>query len=250
MLANKLPEALPCQCQNPTCGYSFIAPNPIGGGGSNIRVSNIATNCPRCGSRAKYPDWHTDVKGKFHFDEILTEIGKIKDTGKLKLVKESLKAANDDFSAEELADTLVELDPAFAKFKGVIKKLPSATVMNFVTMLFTFVSLILVYQQLQVSEETLESSNSFQQQQLDLAKEQFEYQKEQDRLKVEKEESSKDIELKLEAIKREFEKQFKELEVKDNRIKPRPLLSAGLRNKPCPCGSGKKAKKCHSRGVA
>nr|WP_275665643.1 SEC-C metal-binding domain-containing protein [Vibrio sp. Isolate30] len=32
--------------------------------------------------------------------------------------------------------------------------------------------------------------------------------------------------------------------------KPKPLLKASLRNKLCLCGSGKKAKKCHPRGIA
>lgn len=252
MFAKKLPTALPCQCTNLACGYSFVAPNPIGGSGLNITATNISTSCPKCGGVAKYPDWHTDALGDFHFDEIFSQVTKVKDTVKLSLVKDSLEAANEDFTADDLADALVELDPSFARFKESIRNLPAATVISLVTMLFTFVSLVLMYQQLRVSEDALEASNHFQQQQLELAREQFEYQKQKDLNEQTTGKTVEELENEIQDMKQMFGERLRQLELesKPKNIKPKPLLKASLRNKPCPCGSGLKSKKCHPRGVA
>jgi len=142
-LPEQIPNVLPCECL--VCGYSFLARNPIGGSGYNIRVSNVSTNCPRCGGTAKYPDWHTDEAGTFHFDEFFNQLSKVRDTQKLRLVKENLEAANENFSAEELAEALVELDPSFSRFTEAIKKLPASTILTLVSMLFTFLALIITY---------------------------------------------------------------------------------------------------------
>lgn len=235
---------------NPACGYSFVAPNPIGGGGFNITFTNNSTRCPRCGGVAKYPDWHTDSLGDFHFDEIFSQVTKVKDTVKLSLVRDNLEAANEDFTADDLADALVELDPSFARFKENIRKLPAVTVISLVTMLFTFISLVLMYQQLRVSEDALEASNQFQHQQLDLAREQFEYQKQKDLSEQKTNRTAEDLEAEIQEMKKMFEERLRHLEPKPKKIKPKPLLKASLRNKLCPCGSGLKSKKCHPRGVA
>lgn len=251
---NLLPTALPCQCTNPSCGYSFIAPNPIGGGGMNIQVTNISTNCPRCGGVAKYPDWHTDSNGRFHLDKIFDQVSKIKDPNKLRLVKDDLEAANEDFTAEDLADTLIQLDPGFAKYKEAIKSLPASTIVTFVNMLFAFITVMLTWQSVAISRESLDSSQQLQQQQYELSREQFEYQKRKDEQAARERESSESrreqLEKEMEAMKSEFEQRLRDIENQEKPLKPRPLLKASLRNKPCPCGSGKKAKKCHPRGIA
>ncbi|WP_447832505.1 SEC-C metal-binding domain-containing protein [Aeromonas salmonicida] len=242
----QLPNVLPCQCL--ACGYSFIARNPIGGGGFNIKVSNISTKCPRCGGIAKYPDWHTDESGTFHFDEIFSQLYKVRDTQKLRVVKENLEAANEDFSAEELAEALVELDPSFNHFSEAIKKLPASAIVTLVSMLFSFITLIIAYQQLLVSNEDLSSNNKFQQQQLDLAREQFEYQKEKDKQeKLKNKNSAESLEIEILKTKLDFEQRLRQLEQSSTPIikTPRSTIKGNQRNKPCLCGSGKKAKKCH-----
>ncbi|MGL5390144.1 MAG: SEC-C metal-binding domain-containing protein, partial [Shewanella sp.] len=207
---------------------------------------------PRCGGIAKFPDWHTDTTGKFHLDKIFSQVAKVKDTAKLSFVKESLEAANEDFTADDLVDALVELDSSFAQFKDTIRKLPAGTIISLVAMLFTFVSIVLTYQQVKVSEQALDSSNRFQQQQLDLARQQFEYQKQKDSNDLQQHKTADELEIEIQEMKQMFEEKLKhlELEAQPKDIKPKPLLKASQRNKPCPCGSGLKSKKCHPRGVA
>jgi hypothetical protein len=45
---------LPAVCM--TCGYAFSAPNLIGGSGARVTITNVRTNCRRCGGIASILD--------------------------------------------------------------------------------------------------------------------------------------------------------------------------------------------------
>ncbi|MBY8067934.1 SEC-C domain-containing protein [Vibrio furnissii] len=250
-VAERLPGSLPVVCTNPLCGFTFVAPNPVGGGGFNIIFEGNLTSCPKCGSVAKYSDWHTDNKGKFHLGKLLEEVKKVGDKEKLESVKLELEAANDDYSADDLVEALEELSPTFKQYESQIKALPLSTIKAFVQMLLVFIPIVISYQALIVSTKSLDVSN----QQLELSREQFEYQKEKDAEEQSQKEAAereiRELKLRMESLEREFEQRLNNREDNTSSLpKPRPLLKAKLRNKPCPCGSGIKAKKCHPRGFA
>jgi len=110
----------------------------------------------------------------------------------------------------------------------------------------------------QATQENHDETMSVQQAQFELSREQFNYQKQQDKNNQNDQGQAKKerekIKSQIEDLKMDFEKFLKPVEDK-NSISPqqaksmqKPKLKGNCRNKPCPCGSTKKAKKCHPNG--
>jgi len=254
----ELPNTLPCKCTNPLCGYSFNAPNPVGGdGGINCSATNISTICPRCNQTARYADWSTDEKGVFHLHDVFDYVNKIKDTNKLQSLKADLEAANDAVTAQELADTLADIDPSFLQFKNVIKSIPVNLIANFISILVSIITLVILYQTMQSADENHDENIELQKEQLELSREEFEHEKQQN-IKNDIKQSKTNKEIKglqeqIDSLRHEFDKKLTQINanneyVINSKTKTKSTLKGSFRNKPCLCGSGIKAKKCHPDG--
>lgn len=254
----ELPNTLPCKCTNPLCGYSFNAPNPVGGNaGINCAFTDCSTTCPRCGQAARYADWHTDDKGAFHLHEVFDYVRNIKDTSKLQTLKADLEAANDAVTAQELADTLADIDPSFLQFKNVIKSIPTNLIANFISILVTILTLVILYQTMRSADENHDENIELQKEQIKLSREEFEYKKQKDvKRDIKRTETNKEIEdlqEQINSLRQEFDKNIglinaNNKHVSNANIKGKSNLKGNCRNKPCLCGSGIKAKKCHPDG--
>lgn len=253
-----LPDTLPCQCTNPKCGITFQARNPVGGGGSNIRFTGNMTNCPRCGKKAYYTDWNTDSQGIFHLRGFFSALRDFQDAEKLRTLKIDLESANDSITANELADALVRLEPGFEKLKKTLDSIPAKKIESLANTILAIITIILMIKTWQASNENHEESMALQREQQHLSREQFEYQKERD-TKQNTIDSQADQE--RDELKRQIDHLQRQLEEKLNEISSQELngsagasrtqgskLKGSYRNKPCPCESGKKAKKCHPNG--
>lgn len=244
-----LSDTLPCQCTNPDCGITFQARNPVGGSGSNIQFTGNMTNCPRCGQKAYYADWHTDSQGEFHLKGFFSALRGLQDVDKLRALKFDLEAANDNVTAHELADTLVELEPGFEKFKKALSSIPANKVGSLVQTLISIITIVIMLQTWQSSDENHEENIAFQQ-------EQFEYQKErdakQDTISSKADQERDNLQRQIDELQKQFEEKIKEYHTQkpgaDASGAHGAKLKGSCRNKPCPCGSGKKAKKCHPNG--
>jgi hypothetical protein len=253
-----LPDTLPCKCSNPSCGITFYARNPVGGGGANFQFTGNTTNCPKCNQTAHYVDWSTDSKGKFQIKGFFSALRDFEGIGKLQTLKVDLEANNNFITAHELADTLVELDPSFEKFKTVLTSIPSDKTQFFIQTIVSIIMVMIMLQTLQSTDENHDESIGIQREQHNLSREQFEYQKEKDAkqgatnsaIKLEQDELKNKIDL----LENEFEEKLNKLENrKFNResfqqYEGKSKLKGNCRNKPCLCGSGIKAKKCHPKG--
>lgn len=257
-LPNRIPDTLPCKCSNPNCGITFYAKNPVGGSGKNIYFAGNLTNCPSCMQTAHYIDWSIDSKGTFNLNGFFSALRGFEDVSKLQTLKIDLEAANDTITAHELADALVELEPSFDKFKNVLSSLPVDKISIFINTVITMISLIIMLQTMQSGNDNHDESIALQQEQHNLALEKFEYQKEQD---IKQQDNNSVIKYEQDILKNKIELLQKEFEDKLNKIEQSHLntntlpnsnkslkLKGNCRNKPCPCGSSKKAKKCHPNG--
>lgn len=251
----QLPTSIPCICTNRACGYRFLAPNPIAGGGRNIVFQGNATHCPRCGQIAGYADWHTDSEGKFYLDEVFDYIRNIRDSAKVTRMKAELSAANDDISADQLAKILSLLDPNLEKFADSIRSIPSSAIALFINTVVAILALVLAYLAYQQSDAQHRENKAIQDAQLEQTRNQIKYQKERDKRQDRKEEKTegdiREIQQKMMELQRKFEEKLGKLEKSRGAKYPEAQgkeLKGSLRNKPCPCGSGKKAKFCHPNG--
>ncbi len=130
---------------------------------------------------AHYIDWNIDSKGAFKFDGFFSALRGVEDVSKLKTLKIDLEAANDSITAHELADTLVELEPSFDKFKNILSSLPADKISTFINTIIAIITLVIMLQTMQSADDNHEESIAIQKEQHSLAREQFEYQKEQDK---------------------------------------------------------------------
>ena len=253
-----LPDTLPCQCTNPNCGITFQARNPIGGGGTNIKFTGNMTNCPRCGQKAYYADWNTDSQGEFHLQGFFSALRGLQDVEKLRALKFDLEAANDAVTAHELADTLVELEPSFGKFKKALSSIPANKVGSLLQTLISIITIVIMLKTWQSSDENHEENIALQREQQNLSREQFEYQKErdtkQDSISSKADQERDDLKIQIDELQKQFEEKLKEIDSQESRGDAGApsvrgaKLKGSCRNKPCTCGSGKKAKKCHPNG--
>lgn len=248
-------NSIPAVCSN--CGFTF--PSPISLGSSrNSSVTNCSTNCPRCGGSARVLDSFTDSEGQLHIRDLFNFVQNFNDPKKLNEIKSNLEAANDAMTAVELADTLAEIEPGFDNFRKIIRSIPAKSIASFIHVLISIITLVIMYQTWQATEENHDEDIDVSRAQLELSREEFEYKKQQDEInKASKDQADKErneIKKQIEDLKLEFERKLKVVE--GNKSKPvqhinnatKSILKGNCRNKPCPCGSGKKAKKCHPNG--
>ncbi len=246
---------VPAVCTS--CGIKFPSGQSLGSGRGNV-IQGCTTICPKCGGHAMILDSFTDSFGKLHVRDIFVHVQHFSDVEKLTTLKSNLEAANEVISAVELTEVLIEVDPAFAKFKELILALPISSIPTLINILLQIIVLVVMYKSMLNTEENHEENLELQSSQLELSREQFEYQKQKDKkdeLKQDKvDEDIDNLKTKIEDLKEYF---VKELNNHNGNIqasgainKSRKLhkLKGNCRNKPCPCGSGRKAKKCHPRG--
>jgi hypothetical protein len=195
---------------------------------------------------AQYSDWHTDSQGKFQLDGFFGAVRRLKNSEKIETLKTDLEAANDSMTAEELSDVLVAIDPSFQRFRETLRSIPFSAINSLVQTLVAILTLLVIYQNWQTTEENHEEN-------LELQREQFEYQKSMDSEQAKDRDRIDQIDDEIEQLKHDFENRLRELEslgeVRKQASEPtKSGLKGNCRNKPCPCGSGKKAKKCHPQG--
>ena len=263
---NQAADLLVSKCTNPKCGHTFLSRNPIfiGGGSTNITVRGTRVPCERCGAWATQLDWDIDSQGRFQLREIFDEIRNYGNVVRLKEFQEHVtEAANDEITANELADALGEVDPRFAKFKTYIKSLPKKELAIFINALFLLLTLVFTiasyYEQAEANELTKEA-NATQRESLSIQQQQLEL----DQLKFKTEQAKREADQKVDELEDKLELLLKSLEeipysVPTQQLappskpkqpaQPQCNLRGNQRNKPCFCGSGLKAKKCHPFGI-
>ena len=234
-----LPKKLPCICTNQECGHQFYAPNLVGGdGGRNFSFVGNMTICPKCRKPARYADWSTDSQGNFHLHGFFNYFRKIESIEKLQNIKAELEAANDAVTATELADTLSELDENFSKFRNAVTAIPPSAIKDFIQTLIMLITLVVMIQTWQSSEEHHDENITINKKQQELAEKQFEYQKDNDIKNGKNEDELEDLKRRILELESDFERKLNEIQKHNDNIKP------PSRNSPCTCGSGKRYKNC------
>jgi hypothetical protein len=255
MNSNRHMNSIPAVCNR--CGFTFASSFSLDNS-RNSMVIGCGINCPKCGGDARVLDSFTDSQGHLHIRDLFNYLQNYKDTRKLEELKHSLEAANESITAVELANALAEIEPGFEKFKNLIRSIPGNSISNFINTLVQIILLLIAYQTWQSTEENYHESMEVQRVQLEFSREQFEYQKQQDKnnrdSQKQTEKEREEIKRQIEALKAEFERKLKEVGKKSSianqqrTSKYKSNLKGNCRNKPCPCGSGMKAKKCHPNG--
>jgi|GEM_PF-4708580 len=198
-------------------------------------------------------DSFTDSRGELHIQGFFQHLQKFNDHKKLEVLQANIEAANDAITAIELSEALTDLYPSFSQFSKVIASIPPSAIKYFIKVLMGIITLVITYQTLQSEDEHHDESIQLQTNQLELSREEFEYKKEQDK-KQESIEKQK-IEEQINELRFDFESKLREIESKRNRphqatsVQAKSSLKGNQRNKPCPCGSGRKSKKCHPNGI-
>lgn len=261
---NQAADLLVTKCTNPNCGHTFLSRNLIfvGGGSRNITVSGTKVPCELCGSLAVQQDWVIDSQGNFQLREMINEIRNFDNVVRLKEFQEHVtEAANDEITANELADALSEIDPRFTKFKSYIKSLPKkdlAKVIETLLLVLTLVFTISTYMEQSEANELAKESNATQVEAVSIQQKQYEL----DMRKFEIEQSNRNTDQKVSELEGKIESLLRSLEEtpatdtpkqraqpsRPQSTQPECNLKGNQRNKPCPCGSGLKAKKCHPYG--
>ncbi|MEZ8633410.1 SEC-C metal-binding domain-containing protein [Vibrio cyclitrophicus] len=255
-LSRQSPDRLPARCLNPKCNFEFLGYNPIsvGGNSSNIVVTGTKISCPKCHSLAQQVDWKIDSSGKFQLTSLLSSLKSQTDTEKLNQFKSNIEAANDadEINAHELIDALEEVNPRFSQYREYIKSIPIDKLGAFTNLLLQVVMVIVTLVALSSQNEANSLSseaNSIQEEALEFEKEKFEYEKAQDDKKL------LELERKLEELVESIDSKPNHLDTnlsdksQPSKLKPSCTIKGNMRNKPCPCGSNKKAKKCHPYGL-
>lgn len=249
-------NSIPAVCNR--CGFTFPSPWSLGGRSSS--VIDCSTNCPKCGGLARVLDSFTDSQGLLHIRDFFNYVQQFQDAKKLIELKSKLEAGNKDITPVELADSLAKIEPGIKNFKNVIQAIPASSLASFIQALLSIIALVIMLQTWQATEENHDESMSVQRAQFELSREQFECQKQQDKnnqsIQGQAEKWREEIKNKIEDLKRDFEIKLKQAEEKNSRPAQQvksiqsPKLKGNCRNKPCPCRSTKKAKKCHPNGYA
>ena len=224
----------------------------------NSAVVGCATNCPKCGGSARVLDSFTDSAGRLYVKELFDYIQNYRNPQKLEELKNNLEAANDEITAAELADTLAEIEPGFSRFSELIKSLPGSAVTNLINILISLITLVITYQTWIGSTEDHEEKMEIEHEQLEVAREILEYQKQKDKEQKNQDKQAElereNIKAQIEQLKLDFENKLQDAaRIQPNQTTQSPStgktrIKGNQRNKPCPCGSGIKAKKCHPNG--
>lgn len=266
LVKNQAADYLLTKCLNPMCGHVFYSRNPIfiTGNSRDVSIKGTRVPCERCGSEALQQDWEIDSDGRFQLHELLTELRNEQLAPKLKEFKGNFEAANDTVSGEDLADVLEQVEPKFARFRQVLSNLSPKAIELTVTIILTIITIQQCYLMSESNELASESNElqekelSIQERQLKLEEEKLDF--ERHKLEVAKEEAAlaskvAELESTLDELTKSPERDLPPLSSTNYPPKVKTLregtrsLKGSLRNKPCPCGSGLKAKKCHPQGV-
>ncbi|ANQ26012.1 hypothetical protein BA894_05970 [Vibrio natriegens] len=264
---NQAADLLVTKCTNPSCGHTFLSRNPIfvGGNSRDIVVRGTRVPCERCGSWAIQQDWDIDSQGNFQLRDMVNEIRNLDNVVRLKEFQEYVhEAANDEITANELADALSEVDPRFAKFKSYIKSLHKKDLKKVVETLLLVLTLVITIasyvEQSEANElakeanELAKESNETQAKAVSIQQNQYEL----DKRKFEAEQSHRESDQRVSELEEQIEILLRSLEDKPNQSvqppktppsQPKCNLKGNQRNQPCFCGSGQKAKKCHPYGL-
>lgn len=196
-------------------------------------------------------DSFTDSQGNLHLQGFISRLTSITNTDKLRGFKRQVEAHEDTVTATELTEALTELDPSFSKFGDLIWSIPPSALKYFINLIMGVITLVIAYQAWQSADENHDDSIELQREQLELSREQFEYQKSRD----EKQDAIDEQKLqeRIESLKADFEEKLQKIQAeepkKEAKRSAKHSLKGNMRNKACPCGSGRKAKKCHPGGV-
>ncbi|MCS0301516.1 SEC-C domain-containing protein [Vibrio diabolicus] len=257
---NQAADLLVTKCTNPSCGHTFLSRNPIfvGGNSRDIVVRGTRVPCERCGSWAIQQDWDIDSQGNFQLRDMVNEIRNLDNVVRLKEFQEYVhEAANDEITANELADALSEVDPRFAKFKSYIKSLHKKDLKKVVETLLLVLTLVITiasYVEQSEANELAKESNETQAKAVSIQQNQYEL----DKRKFEAEQSHRESDQRVSELEEQIEVLLRSLEDKPNQSvqppktppsQPKCNLKGNQRNQPCFCGSGQKAKKCHPYGL-
>jgi hypothetical protein len=240
-------NGIPAVCDS--CGFVFPSPFALTGT-RNSQVVNCGTNCPRCNGNARVVDSYTDSSGELRFGKIINQLKTITDVEKLNTFKSQMAANEDQLTAAGLSEALTDLDPSFSNFSSLVSSIPPSAIKYFINLLLAIITLVIAYQTWQSADENHDESLELQRDQLSLAREEFEYNKKQDQ----NETASGKIHLdeKIDNLRSEFENKLNDIQkanINTDKVQlSRRPLKGNARNKPCPCGSGIKAKKCHRNG--
>ncbi|MGR3970360.1 hypothetical protein [Shewanella sp. 1180_01] len=204
---NQAADLLVTKCTNRRCGHTFLSRNPIfvGGNSRNISVSGTKVPCERCGAWAAQQDWHIDSLGKFQLRELINEIRNFDNIVRLREFQEQVtEAANDEYTSDELADALSELDPRFTKFKSYIRSLSAhelARVIEALVLLLTLVFTISSSFGQREANELTRESNVIQAESVSIQQKQHEL----DKLKFETEQLNRDTDQKVSELENQID---------------------------------------------
>ena len=178
--------------------------------------------CDHCGGQIAVVRRFSDPLGSWALQGFLSQLRSLEDVAELQTGLEELESSPQGVTPQDIADLLTGIGPAFAIYTDLILHIPVAATRDFFDMLQQTVTLIQSENFLQAEAQTTPNKN-------EIATDAI-----IDRVG--------DIFLrKVLALeggsKQPITKQSK-----------RRGVSGSMRNKPCPCGSGKKMKKCHPRG--
>ena len=234
---------VPCQCTNPSCRRNFVMPMSFGWFGINSRFTGNRTSCPSCGYPALMASVSTNEEGKIHIHDFFTLLQTNRDINKLNKAKKHLQKVSHNVTTKEVVDTLTDIDPRFEKYTNVIKSIPVGMIIELLVLMVAYMT----YSALgEYHSETMKMEES----KLELEREKFEYEKQH----VTKNKTEKDIKKvseEIEKLKHKIEIKLQQTNnknqksAKNNIPEAKSKLKGKDRNKPCSCGSGKKAKNCH-----
>lgn len=263
--ANKWPDKIPSKCRR--CAYMWGASSPIAGlAGAYSFMTGCTISCPKCGATADMIEMMSGSDGVIYFSDF-TDIFRRMDTPTLKGLKNKLEAANEDFGPEDLLNTLVTVEPHFAKFQQMIRGLSLSDILAILALIISLIDVLQDWgsEELDISKQQLQLT----QQQLDLEREQWEYQKDRDDAEdaalAKQVEQNDEIAKKARDLENYLSEFFRMRELDARRqnsessaeknsnnptSKPKKSTLKGCdRNKICKCGSGNKSKVCHPNGL-
>lgn len=246
-------HAIPCICTNPQCGYAFPITNFIAGPVS-ATLTGCSTTCPRCQSLARILDGETTPTGQYRIREFIRDLRDLSQRESIETLSNSLQAANEEMTPEDLAEVFEEIDPRFSKYRGLIVSLSPAAFSVLVSLVATIVTLLTVLV-MHRSNEIAEEGNELQREANLLQRESIELQRQTAGQATPAANEIPEIQQRLQDLENTLEQLYQEnLEDRKARkptltptTQPRKFtpVKGSLRNKPCPCGSRKKTKHCH-----
>lgn len=251
---NQAADYLLTKCLNPRCGHIFHSRNPIlvTGNSRDIKVRGTKVNCERCGALAIQQDWDIDGQGKFKLRNLLNDIRQHQNVAGLVKYKERLEqAANEPIGSDEVVEVLQAVDPKYAQFKTFLSSLSKQDISIIIGALTLLATIWAIYLQAEANEighegnSLQKSALTLQERQLELDREKFEFEKH----KFESEKSKSTPQKEIAVLEAQLDEFFNSMDKSLNASsKTKKGLKGNLRNKPCPCGSGVKSKKCHPNG--